>query len=59
MRVGLPLPAKHKRFLNSNGGRFACDQQKAPSIDEQIFCVWQVCSNTKQKNLVALYDVWI
>ncbi len=59
MRVGLPLPVKHIRFLNSNGGRFACDQPKAPSIDQQIFCVGQVCSNTKQKHLVVLYDVWI
>lgn len=28
---------KHKIFLNSEGGRTACDEQEAPSNDQQNF----------------------
>ncbi len=54
MRAGLPQRVKHKRFLKFKScGRFACDQPKASSIDEQIFCVGQVCSNTMQIKLCS------
>jgi len=41
---------KHDFFKNSNGGRFACDQWKAPSIDEQIVHVRRSCNQKKVEN---------
>jgi hypothetical protein len=38
---------KHKRFLNSNGGRSACDQLEAPSMTNDLPSR-ELCSNTKE-----------
>ncbi len=48
-------PCQVGNVLCLNSGRIACNWQKVPSVYKSIFCVWEVLSNTKKKNLEVLY----
>jgi hypothetical protein len=48
---------KHGIFFYSNGGRFACDQWKAPSIDEQIVHVRRSVQIESEKPGSALSQI--
>ncbi len=48
---------KHEIVFYSNGGRFACDQWKAPSIDEEIVHVRRFVQIESEKPGSALSQI--